>query len=401
MKNFKVYNAIIKNNPQLTKDVLKAPITVIPSILDFENKRNYFRAELKKLRQGNHEPINIMVNRQNIFEDSYDQIKDLSKDELKNRFHIQFVQERGQDAGGLLREWYTELSRQMFDVNRGLFKLSSGGATYYPNPQSYVQPDHLPLFKFIGRILGKAMFDEQYLECYFVRSLYKILAGEPLSWHDVEDFDNEFYNNLKWLLENPVDENFGFYFAEEADFFGRVEVRDLVEGGRDKAVNEENKREYVEKKSFFKLYDSIKAQVDNFLDGFYEMIPRRLATIFDSKELELLISGLPTVNIFDLKENTEYSNYKPRRLFALSVKLPETISRTQTADAVGRWNRQPCFSSFSSLSACFTSRDSRPSWNQPRIDSSMLTASSTRLVRANSFPRRMVDRNSNSFAPWF
>ena len=309
MKNFKVYNAIIKNNPQLTKDVLKAPITVIPSILDFENKRNYFRAELKKLRQGNHEPINIMVNRQNIFEDSYDQIKDLSKDELKNRFHIQFVQERGQDAGGLLREWYTELSRQMFDVNRGLFKLSSGGATYYPNPQSYVQPDHLPLFKFIGRILGKAMFDEQYLECYFVRSLYKILAGEPLSWHDVEDFDNEFYNNLKWLLENPVDENFGFYFAEEADFFGRVEVRDLVEGGRDKAVNEENKREYVEKKSFFKLYDSIKAQVDNFLDGFYEMIPRRLATIFDSKELELLISGLPTVNIFDLKENTEYSNY--------------------------------------------------------------------------------------------
>ena len=86
-------------------------------------------------------------------------------------------------------------------------------------------------------------------------------------------------------------------------------MRDLVEGGRDKAVNEENKREYVEKKSFFKLYDSIKAQVDNFLDGFYEMIPRRLATIFDSKELELLISGLPTVNIFDLKENTEYSNY--------------------------------------------------------------------------------------------
>ena len=153
------------------------------------------------------------------------------------------------------------------------------------------------------------MFDEQYLECYFVRSLYKILAGEPLSWHDVEDFDNEFYNNLKWLLENQVDENFDFYFAEEADFFGRVEVRDLVEGGRDKAVNEENKREYVEKKSFFKLYDSIKAQVDNFLDGFYEMIPRRLATIFDSKELELLISGLPTVNIFDLKENTEYSNY--------------------------------------------------------------------------------------------
>ena len=63
MKNFKVYNAIIKNHPQLTRDVLKSPIAVIPSILDFENKRTYFRAELKKIRQGNHDPINIMVNR--------------------------------------------------------------------------------------------------------------------------------------------------------------------------------------------------------------------------------------------------------------------------------------------------------------------------------------------------
>mmetsp|Transcript_28394 Transcript_28394/g.27340 ORF Transcript_28394/g.27340 Transcript_28394/m.27340 type:complete len:119 (+) Transcript_28394:220-576(+) len=45
------------------------------------------------------------------------------------------------------------------------------------------------------------------------------------------------------------------------------------------------------------------------MEGFFQVIPKNLIQIFDSKELELLISGLPTIDIDDLKENTEYQNY--------------------------------------------------------------------------------------------
>jgi len=50
------------------------------------------------------------------------------------------------------------------------------------------------------------------------------------------------------------------------------------------------------------------------LDGFYDIIPKRLISIFNEQELELLISGLPNVDIEDLKANTEYHKYQPTSL---------------------------------------------------------------------------------------
>jgi len=46
------------------------------------------------------------------------------------------------------------------------------------------------------------------------------------------------------------------------------------------------------------------------LEGFHELVPPELISIFDSQELELLISGLPDIDLDDLKANTEYYGYK-------------------------------------------------------------------------------------------
>lgn len=82
------------------------------------------------------------------------------------------------------------------------------------------------------------------------------------------------------------------------DFFGKQEEIELIPGGKKILVSNDNKREYVQKHGFFKLYTSIHKQIDAFLEGFYELIPKELVSIFNWKELELLISGLPT---FDSK----------------------------------------------------------------------------------------------------
>jgi len=139
-----------------------------------------------------------------IFEDSFEQMRGITKGELLGELHIQFVGERGQDAGGLRREWFTELSNQMFNPNLGIFKLADSGVTYYPNPHSSIQEAHLDYFKFIGRIIGKAILEENYIECSFVKALYKIMRGTPLTWNDLEDYDNSYYTNTKWMLENDA-----------------------------------------------------------------------------------------------------------------------------------------------------------------------------------------------------
>lgn len=52
------------------------------------------------------------------------------------------------------------------------------------------------------------------------------------------------------------------------------------------------------------------SRLNAFLEGFYDIIPKRLISIFNEQELELLVSGLPNIDIEDLKANTEYHKYQ-------------------------------------------------------------------------------------------
>lgn len=84
--------------------------------------------------------------------------------------------------------------------------------------------------------------------------------------------------------------------------------------GRNLPVTDENKHEYVRLVCQEKMTGAIRKQLKAFLEGFYEIIPKRLISIFNEQELELLISGLPNIDIDDLKANTEYHKYQPNSL---------------------------------------------------------------------------------------
>lgn len=57
------------------------------------------------------------------------------------------------------------------------------------------------------------------------------------------------------------------------------------------------------------------------MEGFYDIIPKKLISIFNEQEMELLISGLPNVDIEDLKANTEYHKYQSTSLQVKSNKF--------------------------------------------------------------------------------
>ena len=97
------------------------------------------------------------------------------------------------------------------------------------------------------------------------------------------------------------------------------EIRDLKKDGRNIPVTEENKKEYVKLVCQMKMTGAITKQIESFLAGFYDIIPKRLISIFDEQELELLISGLPNIDLDDLKANTEYHKYTENSLQVFSV----------------------------------------------------------------------------------
>lgn len=97
--------------------------------------------------------------------------------------YIVFEGEEGQDAGGLLREWYMIISREMFNPMYALFRTSPGDrVTYTINPSSHCNPNHLSYFKFVGRVVAKAVYDNRLLECYFTRSFYKHILGKSVRY---------------------------------------------------------------------------------------------------------------------------------------------------------------------------------------------------------------------------
>ncbi|KAF9958077.1 hypothetical protein BGZ70_009313 [Mortierella alpina] len=311
-KHSKILNIMVRNNPALMSGSFSL-LVHNPKMLEFDNKRNYFTQQLHKRNNArdHHGSLQMNVRREMVFMDSYSHWQARSGDEIKySKLNVKFHGEEGVDGGGVTREWFQVLARQMFNPDYALFKTSAADKlTYQPNRASWVNSDHLLFFRFIGRVIGKAIYDGRLLDAYFTRSFYKHILGRPVDYRDVEAVDPEYYKSLVWMLENDITDIVDETFSVETDDFGNMKTVDLKPNGRNIPVTEENKHEYVKYITEQKLTLAIKDQIHSFLKGFHEIIPAHLISIFNEQELELLISGLPDIDIDEWKNNAEYQNY--------------------------------------------------------------------------------------------
>ena len=245
-----VLNQILRQSTQPLNDGPFAVLANYTRILDFDVKRRYFRQELERTdgTDRRRDDLAVHVRRQQVFEDSYRELHRRTPEEWKARFFVIFDGEEGQDAGGLLREWFVILSREIFNPHYALFRTSPGDrVTYAINELSSFHADHLLYFKFVGQLIAKAIYENKLLDCYFTRSFYKHILGIPVKYTDMESEDYTLYKNLVYLLEhNASDLGIDLTFSTEIPVFGEMRIRDLKQDGRNLPVTEENKREYVQ-----------------------------------------------------------------------------------------------------------------------------------------------------------
>lgn len=201
----KILNLMVRNNPSLMSGSFSLLVNN-SRVLDFDNKRNYFNQQLhrKPHTREHYGTLQLNVRRARVFEDSFLYLQRKTGEQIKHgKLSVRFYDEEGVDAGGLTREWFQILARQMFNPNNALFQpCAADKLTYQPNKNSWVNPEHLSFFKFVGRVIGKAIYDGRLLDAYFARSLYRQLLGKPVDYRDVEWVDPEYYNSLCWILEN-------------------------------------------------------------------------------------------------------------------------------------------------------------------------------------------------------
>jgi E3 ubiquitin-protein ligase HUWE1 len=308
----KILNDLVRQNPKLMSGTFSL-LVKNSKVLEFDNKRNYFNRKLHSRgadRQA-HAPLQLSVRRDQVFLDSFKSLYFKSADEMKyGKLSIRFHGEEGVDAGGVTREWFQSISRQMFNADYALFvPVASDRTTFHPNRLSSINPEHLMFFKFIGRIIGKALYEGRVLDCHFSRAVYKQIMGKQVNLRDMETLDLEYYKSLEWMIHNEITDIITETFSTEVEAFGEMQTVDLIENGRNIPVTEDNKHEYVRLITEHRLVNAVQEQLENFLKGFHDIVPAELVSIFSEQELELLISGLPDINVDDWKNNTEYHNY--------------------------------------------------------------------------------------------
>ncbi|XP_053888661.1 E3 ubiquitin-protein ligase NEDD4-like isoform X5 [Malaclemys terrapin pileata] len=294
-------------DPRLQNPAITGP--AVPYSREFKQKYDYFRKKLKKPADIPNR-FEMKLHRNNIFEESYRRIMSVKRsDVLKARLWIEFESEKGLDYGGVAREWFFLLSKEMFNPYYGLFEYSAtDNYTLQINPNSGLcNEDHLSYFTFIGRVAGLAVFHGKLLDGFFIRPFYKMMLGKQITLKDMESVDSEYYNSLKWILENDPTE-LDLMFCIDEENFGQTYQVDLKPNGSEIMVTNENKREYIDLVIQWRFVNRVQKQMNAFLEGFTELLPIDLIKIFDENELELLMCGLGDVDVNDWRQHTIYKN---------------------------------------------------------------------------------------------
>ena len=284
----------------------------------FRQKMAWFNKQVEKMRiKWEHGHVKVKVRRSRLLEDSFNVFRKLSPNDMHRIFRFEFVGEAGIDAGGLAREWFHIVSDTIFNVDFGLFEYSGvDNLCYQINPSSGIANElHLHYFQFAGRMLGKALFDRQLCSAHMAMPLYKHIIAWPISMKDMDFVDAELAKNLRSLLEMEDVQYLYLDFTTGVREFGETKTIELKPGGADIELTNDNRVEYLNLMLKHVMFDRAHTQLGHFLKGFYEVIPIELLQVFDYRELELLLCGLPQIDVADWRSNTLYrGKYKPKGL---------------------------------------------------------------------------------------
>lgn len=276
--------------------------------LSFEEKKKWFYAQLGTLRVNYSQSwVTLNIRRDDFLVSSFNEFRSLQGHDFHKEFQFRFSGEDIQDAGGPSREWFTLISAHLFNPNNGLFCYSDvDNLTYQINPHSGVNDNHLEYFRFAGQAMGKAIFEKQFILCPLARPLLKQLLRRKIDIEDLAFVDQELYNSFEWMKSNSIDNIIFDKFVVEEDRFGEKQNIELKPGGQSIEVSNANKSEYIELRLQYKMRTAIEEQLLALCRGLWLTIPLALLRVFDFQELDLLLNGLPVIDVDDWKLNTAY-----------------------------------------------------------------------------------------------
>ncbi|XP_011888306.1 PREDICTED: ubiquitin-protein ligase E3B [Cercocebus atys] len=340
---------------ELDRDRKRAQLILqyIPHVIPHKNRVLLFRTMVTKEKEklglvetssASPHVTHITIRRSRMLEDGYEQLRQLSQHAMKGVIRVKFVNdlgvdEAGIDQDGVFKEFLEEIIKRVFDPALNLFKTTSGDERLYPSPTSYIHENYLQLFEFVGKMLGKAVYEGIVVDVPFASFFLSQLLGHHhsvfySSVDELPSLDSEFYKNLtsikfmrkddsqacailipslSWMFAPGPLISGKLYFpirvlpSNYSHLLPQLVCHELIPGGKTIPVTNENKISYIHLMAHFRMHTQIKNQTAALISGFRSIIKPEWIRMFSAPELQRLISGdNAEIDLEDLKKHTVY-----------------------------------------------------------------------------------------------
>ncbi|KAE8144813.1 hypothetical protein BDV25DRAFT_85090 [Aspergillus avenaceus] len=282
----------------------------------------------------------LRVRRDCLVDDSLRSVSEVvgsSEEEIKKGLRIEFVGEEGVDAGGLRKEWFLLLVREIFDPHHGLFLYDEDSQFCYFNPYCFESSEQ---FFLVGVLLGLAIYNSTILDINLPPFAFKkLLAAAPqttgpqpsaarsiykCNLDDLAEYRPTLAKGLRALLEfeGDVAETFCYDFVAQVDRYGEAVTVPLCSGGEKRPVTNTNRREFVDLYVHYLLDTAVTRQFEPFKRGFFTVCGGNALSLFRPEEIELLVRGSDEpLDVASLRAVATYDNWSAPR--------PETVPVVQ------------------------------------------------------------------------
>ncbi|TDH16305.1 hypothetical protein EPR50_G00018530 [Perca flavescens] len=248
----------------------------------------------------------LHVRRDHLVSDTLRELTMYSDVDLKKPLKVIFDGEEAVDAGGVTKEFFLLLLKELMDPVYGMFTYYKESNLLWFSDKCFVEQNW---FHLIGIICGLAIYNSTVVDLHFPLVLYKKLLNVPSKLEDFKELSPTEARSLQQLLDyegGDVEETFLLNFAITRENYGMTEVKELIPGGESISVDKNNRKEFVGAYLRYVFSDSVSEQYSAFSSGFLKVCGGDILSLFQPSELMAMVVGNNNYNWEEMEKNAVY-----------------------------------------------------------------------------------------------
>ncbi|XP_043466153.1 probable E3 ubiquitin-protein ligase HERC4 isoform X1 [Leptopilina heterotoma] len=270
--------------------------------------RNITRMFLNMFSASGHVQQFVMLNvsRENLVDDTLRELSQYESSDLKKPLRVKFHGEEAEDAGGVKKEFFMLLLKEILDPKYGMFREYEETRTIWFNEYTF---EDVKMYFLIGLLCGLVIYNFIIIDLPFPLALYKKLLNEPVDINDIKDMDPICAKSFQDILnytESDFEDVFCLNFEITREVYGENKIYELIPGGSKVPVTLENKKQYVDLMIDYILNKSVENQFEEFNKGFHKVCGGRVLQLFHSHELMAVVVGNENYDWEELEKNASY-----------------------------------------------------------------------------------------------